>query len=376
MRVGKNKIIGDFLEFTEFCKAVEKAIPDRKFVYLEYDGSQVTLFCEGETAKVRLSATVKEKYPAFSAGVEASKFLAAFKKLYQGDITLQLDKSNKILLTKDNIKIRFPIVAGRAYPNSPECTKLFKDQAKWIVEGLIRALSSIEEMGKKGESEKMRGVLFETTLNSTRLAKFSASSLYFSSSEPMFQEAYRIVFPDIMANLAKTFPKDVEEVFLGRTTVGFKLKYGSEVYCSMPYDNYPKEYISTVHLNEDVRLIPESLKGYIFRTDALLNAVDLVSTTLGDDESWVTLETVGKSEESLVWKIGGKSYTQVEASEKVLSTEGAGILQEAFSVNKKKLIKCLSTFGEEVYVYDLSRSALALSDRQGCVVTLLTKAAI
>ena len=121
-------------------------------------------------------------------------------------------------------------------------------------------------------------------------------------------------------------------------------------------------------------MTPSELMGYTFQTEELLNAVDLVATTLGDAESWITLETVGKSEDSLVWKIGGKAYNGVEVEEKVLSSKGS--IVEPFSVNKKRMLKCLSSFGKELCLHDLSSSSLALSDSSGSKVALLTKAAV
>ena len=372
MDVKTNKVVVDFSFFEEFCKASEKSVTDLKFIYLAYDGEEFSIFTEGQVSSVVARLHYPSKVKPFSAGVEAIKFIKAFKKLYAGDITIKFGKS-KVEITKDNIKIKFPIISGRSYFKVHEGFSLVDAPKDWIVSNLISMLGTIEEMGKKG-TEKFLGSLFETNESVTRLVKFSQSAIYLSAGAPIFQQSYRVLIPDVLAHVAKAFPTSVEEIIIARTTIGFKLKHGVEVFSAIPYDTYPLEYINILKLNNGVNMIPSELMGYNFQTEELLNAVDLVATTLGDAESWITLETVGKSEDSLVWKIGGKAYNGVEVEEKVLSSKGS--IVEPFSVNKKRMLKCLSSFGKELCLHDLSSSSLALSDSSGSKVALLTKAAV
>jgi hypothetical protein len=373
MEITTNKVIADFSLFEEFCKASEKAVKDKKFVYLSYDGEEFSIFTEGQLSSVIARVPYPSKVKPFSAGVSSDKFIQAFKKLYAGDITFKFGKS-KVELKKDNIRIKFPIVSGRSYFKRPEGASLVDEQKDWIVDNLVSMLNTVEEMGKSKQTEKFLGVLFETTDTVTRLVKFSQSIIYISTGNPIFQQKYRVLIPDTLSYIAKTFSKSVEEIIIARTSIGFRLKHGVEVYSSIPYDTYPLEYINILKLNEGVQMIPKDLKGYVFQTEELLNAVDLVATTLGDAESWVTLAAVGKSEENLVWEIGGKAYNGVEVSEKVLSSDGS--IVEPFSVNKKRMLKALSSFESDVNVYDLSPSSLALSNSFGSRVALLIKAAV
>lgn len=373
MRVSNNKVVADFKLFEEFCRVVEKSIIDRKFVHIAFDGSTFSLHSEGSISSVYLRLPVSDKAEPFTAGVDADKFLASFKKLYQGDVTLKLNKS-KVELTKDNIKIRFPVVSGRSYVEVAQGLEVIGARKDWLIENLIACVLNLEETGKKVHADKFIGVLFETIENSSRLVKFSQAALYLASNIPLFEQPYRVLIPDILAVVAKALKKDVEAVIFLKTKIGLRFKHGVEVYVAIPYDTYPQEYISTLGLVGEGCMIPEGTEGYTFKKDELFNAVDLVATTLGDAESWISLSTVGRSGDSLVWEVAGKAYNGVEASEKLLSSHGS--IVKPFAVNKKRMLRCMSSFGETIHLYDLSRSALALADDSGSQVALLIKAVI
>lgn len=373
MQVSTNTVVADYKLFEAFAKASEKAILDRKFVYLAFDGSVFSLHIEGRTASVCLRVPVESKAPVFSAGLDAERFLASFKKLYEGDITFKIEKS-AVKLIKDNIKIKFPMVSQRSYIDIPEGIRITGESKDWLTENLISAMATIEEMAKKAKTDKFLGVLFETNSKSSRITKFSQSALFFASTVPIFQESYRTLIPDVIAIMAKAFPKQIEEFVFSRTKIGVKLEQGVEVYASIPYDTYPIGYINGLGLTDEVCMLPGDAVGYVFKTSQLFNAVDLVATTLGDAESWISLSAIGKSEDKLVWEIGGKTYNKVEVSEKVLSTDGP--IVNAFGVNKKRMLRCLASFGEQVYLYDLSNSTLAVTNEQGNRAALLIKALI
>lgn len=373
MHVSENKIVADFDLFADFVKAAEKAVLDRKFVHISYDGQLVSLHVEGNTVSVALQVAAEGKAKSFTAGVDADRFLAAFKKLYKGEVTLKFSKAS-VQLIKDNIKIKFPIISGRSYIDNAEGAKISGEEMQWLISNLVYSLSTIEEMGKKPKTEKFLGVLFETTEKVSRLTKFSQSSLYFSATQPIFAGPYRVLIPDVIALMCRLFPKNILSFIFASNKIGLCLEHGLSIYASMPYDTYPTEHIKALGLSEDVDLIPEGAYGYAFEVENLLNAVDLVATTLGEAESWISLSTVGKFEGNLVWEIGGKTYNGIEVSEKVVSSDGP--IVEAFGVNKKRMLRCLSTFEQTVLMYDLNNSTLALADEQGTRAALLIKALI
>lgn len=373
MRIIGNKAIVDFEVLEEFSKAADKAVLDRKFAHIAYANGIFSLHIEGSVASACLRIPVESSAKAFSAGIDAERFLASFKKLYSGDITFQIDK-NAVKLIKDNITVKFPIISARSYIDVPEGCSIVGEPKDWLIEHLIASMSSISEMGKKAPTGKFLGVLFETTPQVSRLTKFAQSALYFATCNPIFQQSYRTLIPDVIAAVCKSFLKDVEELILSDTKVSIRLTQGTEVYASIPYDTYPRGYIQSLGLNEGISLIPEEAVGYEFATVNLLDAVDMVATTLGKSESWVSLATIGKSEGKLVWEVGGKSFNKVEVSEKVLSSDGPAV--SPFGVNKKRMLRCLSSFGVQVHMYDLNSSTLALVNAQKNEAALLIKALI
>lgn len=373
MQVSTNKVVADFVLFDEFCKAVNRAISDRKFVHLAYDGEYFSLHSEGAICSVFVKVQVESDAKPFSAGVDATKFLAAFKKLYKGKLTFKFSKS-KVELKKDNITIKFPVISTRSYIEKDEGISITGESKDWLVSNLIACIQNLEEVSKKAVSEKFLGILFETDVKTSRIVKFAQSALYLSSTEAIFQQPYRVLFPDILAGICRIFPKEVKEIIFSKTRIGLTLEHGVKIMGSMPIDTYPQEYIKVLGLQDEKGLIPQGSMGYVFARDDLMNAVDIVSTTLGDSESWVSMSTIGKSEGSLVWEVKGKSYDGVEVTENILSTDGEVI--QPFAVNKKRMLRCLSSFEDSVIAYDLSNSSLALANDSGDSVVLLIKAVI
>lgn len=381
LKVFKNKILVDFDILSEFAKAVEKATKDTKFIYIAYDGKELTLFSEEShvgalvISKTVVAPTEKGQMKPFSAGLDAAPFLALMKKLYKGFITIKLGKKSKIILEEDNIKVSFAIVSPKSYFKIPEGVNLPGDAKDWVIQSLIDCLASVEEAAKTA-SGPFNGILFDTSAGVSRICKFSNVSLYLASNQAFFGQDYRVVIPDNIAKLAKAFQKDISDLILTENSVGLSLKQGTKVYNAQPADTYLVSYINGLNLAEGLNMIPQGSEHYLFDTNHLLNAVDLVATTLGDDESWVKMAIVGTANDdsNMVWEVSGKSFKGLEVKEEVLSSRG--IITEPFAVNKKRMLRSLSTFDQEVYAYDLSTSALALASSTGAKVALLIKANI
>ena len=377
MKITKNKIIADFEFFSEFCKAVDKGVPDKTYIYFSYDGDLFKMYAQGEYTLVYVEVHVKGKSSdSFSAGIESDKFIAAMKKLYAGEIILKIVK-NKVELKKDNINIKFPIISGRDYIKLPEGTSFDNELKDWVVSNLIQLGSAIEETNKKTTlGSKFLGILLENKNGVTRLAKFAPTAIFLSSHDAFFQEDYRVIIPDSFASFFKAFTKNVESIIFTDTHFGCVLDHGIHYYCTIPYDSLPLEYIQTLTLVEKANMISEDKVKYEFDALSLLNAVDLVSSTLGDIESWASLSILGTSEGGLVWEVKGKAYNGVEVKEQVESF-GSQVLLDPFSVNQKRLLKSLSLFGDgKVYLCDLSMSSLVLTDASGSNLMLLSKTSI
>jgi len=381
IKVEKNKVIADFSIFEEFCASVDKAITTKSNIFLSYDGSSFTLFSEGVADGKSGGATVKVVLPVsaanlpFSATVDATRFLALFKRLYEGDITLNFTKT-KLNIEKDNIKASLPVKSFKQRHNNPKHSEIVGPQKDWIVDSLLDSLSSISETGKVNQTGKLAGILFDNSGGFSRICKFSTMSLFLSCSHAMFGSDYRTIIPDEIAKLTKSFKKSIDAILIADNHIGLRLEQGTVIFAAKPHDTYPLEYIKYLNLENDMNMIPKDAEAYQFSRDSLVNAIDLIATSLGETDSWVSFEVVARnqSDTGLVWKLEGKTYNGMVVAEEVESSDGKVLLP--FGVNKTRALKALPMFDETVFVYNLSASILAFTNEAGDRCALMTKARI
>jgi len=290
--------------------------------------------------------------------------------LYEGLIKFKVTSSH-LEVIKDNINAKLPIMVGRSYVKEITGYLITDEDKDWLIENISNSVYVEDKASKIG---KLNGILLETDSNYTRLMKFSKSSIYIASTHNLFDFENRIVFPEILIPVVKSFSKSISHFVFGSNLISIVFENGIEVRSSSLYDNYPQSFIESMNLNNNLSLIDVGIDSYKFVTIDLSNAVDLVSNIIGESEYWVQFELIGKSEDNLVWDINGKSYTGVSVSERVLSTNGE--LIDSFSVNKRSMLKSLNIFENSVYLKDLGKSNIALSNFTGDKVIILTKAVI
>jgi len=368
-KVKKNEVFIDFDIISEFCKAASH-IKDAAFVYLRHEKGSVDLYTEGSVSTAFVTLPVRaSEVEDFSAGFNRERFISLFKKMYEGSVRFRILKS-KVEIRLDNIKAQLPISSPRSRSKAPELLSVIDDEL--VVKEISSKLAycTMVDEDKKGLDKKFTGVLFDNK-DQLRICKFTARSLFLSTTPPIFQTPYRVVVSDEFAKAAKTFKREIKSIAFGRSHSVFLLKNGTVVYFALMHDPYPLEYLDAWKFGTGASLIPEDACKYSFLKDSLVGAVELVSTSLGDTEHWASLETVGISGEDLVWRISGKSHTGVEVQEDILSSGTEAV--EVFQVQKKTLLGLLGMFEDRVSLCDFSTSFVALSNDEGSVVSILLK---
>jgi hypothetical protein len=107
--------------------------------------------------------------------------------------------------------------------------------------------------------------------------------------------------------------------------------------------------------------IQSSVQTLVFNRETLHQAVDTVSSILGDTEGFVEFEPVGRNSEGLIWEVRGKTSIGLTASEKVVGAFVEGSDIEGFGVSKKILGKVLKNSNDsEVRLADLNSSLLGV----------------
>ena len=362
----------------EFCKSIEKACSDAKFIYFSVENG-VSLYAESQNSCVYNLYDVKDDSieTDFKVGIEAKSLIALAKNLYPGDLDISFE-NNFVIIKKDNINAKFPTVAGRARLQILASQIIDQENAvNWITESLVKTTIAVES---KTDLGKFSGVLLESRNGLSRICKFSGMSIFIASYEGSINDSGisnipgRDIIPEFIVRIAKSFSKDILEYRLADGCVIVRLKNGTRVKCSKPHDTYMQEYLSYLGLIENTNMIPNNTEKYSFDVIHLANSIELVSAALGDSESWVKFSVIGKSSGKIVWNVSGKSQNGVEISEKLLSSGNSET--DAFSINDKRSLKALACFGETVNISNLSNSVIGFSNDLGNTVILLTKVAV
>ena len=366
----KNKVLIDFSYLDEFTKVAERSVgKSAKFVYFSFDGSYFKIYCSGDSSYSILSVKVDSEAPDFNIGVSFDNFFTVCKRLYEGEVELIIDKS-KLHIKKGNINVRLSIIARKTQILDAKGAKLPDRHVRWFVDSISSVLNIDDSL--KNTGVQFPGILFDNDEVSSRLCKFSRTSLAFRSGNPIFGTKYRVVLQDAVAGFAKSLCKLVDSIFINEKGLGFNLKCGTKSFFSFVHDKYPEDYINIWGLKNDVSLLDDSCVKYEFVNNSLYCAGDLVSSVLGDLDHFIIFETIGVSQTSLVWELSGNTFDGTFVSEKVLSTMGPNV--DKFQLNKKAFLKLLSTFGEEVFMCDLNDSVLALANADNTALALLSKA--
>ena len=370
-RVEKHILHLDFKHVDEFCKVAVRATPESKFVFIHYEKGNVSIFAEDYSGSVNMTQPVEGNSVEFSAGFDFNTFISVFKKFYDGEVKFTFQKS-RVHVKLDNIKATLPVVSPKRRPNNVKVFAMVSDSRKDRLIANLGKCLAIESPTKV--AHKFLGILLDNTEKDLRICNFDAASVYFSVIDRVFNGAYRVVVSNLFAKCAKSLDKMVTEVLFSDNQIGLKYQHGTVSFAAYMSDSYPQEYVSMWGLPDDYSKFANSEYSKCkFEKESLFNAVELISSILGDDDNWLHFETVGEAEGCLVWRLSGASYSGKKIEEKILSSKGLDV--EPFKVHKKSLLKCLGVYEEDLYMVDLSPSVAVFTDEFGRI-TLISKAKV
>lgn len=356
----------EFSVLNSFANALEKTIAERKILHICSENGNLSLYSEDKFGNFVVWEGKSNSEEEFSAGIEADRFIAAIKRLYQGSVEITVSES-VLILAKDNIKCSFPRVSTRTRYSLPKCAEISGTPCQWLIKHFDNCTNLLNAASKVGK--QFPGILVESKGSSVRVGKFCGTILYLSKASTFFSKDCRFVFPDNSAKIAKAFGPDVECILIGNSMAGFSLKSGVKMFFAMVNDSYPAEYDEMLCLNNVI-----TGSGYVFDKEAFSASVDYVSSVVGDSNQWVSFVVEGKSGDSLVWIVQSKAQAGTEVCERILSSDGPVI--GAFSLNKKSVLNGLKCFDEKVCLIDLNYSSVALTSEAKDVIVISVKSAV
>lgn len=347
-----------------FCASVDRS-PGKPAINFVSNGS---VFCIYATAD-GFTTYYQQQCQAgwyLSCAVDSVRFISLVKKLYDGSVDFKIVK-NKLKISKDNIKADLQL---------RDATPLtFDPQYQYIQSGsLVKTLDSFSRTGIK--EERFPGILVDgSNPDICKISKASSHIIKITALSKISDTPFRITVDDKFLKILSYFSKDIESLFYNKNIFGITLKSGIIAYSSLIEDKIPNNLVKMFGLADGVCLInPEKYKSYKFDKNSFLSVLDLVSSYLGEEEQSVRLDVVGKDADGkLVWKMSGKTFSGASIEE-LVTCESNDDSQNSFAMNKKNLMKMLSLYGDEVYLYTNEKdSMVVLSDGNGNDVSLLVK---
>lgn len=365
---GDNLILSASILF-EFVTLMDKAVSNKGVIYFSAGNGKLVIHTTDQTYNTLVYFERGfESDGRVSFGIDSDTFISFVKKIHDQPVHINA-KSSNITLKQGNMNAKFPVVAVKKTATVPDCEAFEGEHKDWVVKGLLGALNAIPETSSAITSSKMAGILLETKNSISRMSKFSQVSLFTDTTNAFLKDS-RILFSDYMAKSLKGVDSFVQKILVSRSSAGFQLTQGTIALFSMPSDSYPTDFDESLCFGEPLSRI----RPYTFNTKSLSSASDMISNSLGSFDSWIHFSVVGRSGDNLVWQLTGKTFKGAEFNERVASTDGDTV--ESFSVNKTRLIKSLTLFGDSVNLHDYSRSLIALSDPTFSKVVYLTKVLI
>lgn len=365
----------------DFCRAVETCSPKNDFVYLSCDGKVFSVFSQARTATV-FGQSVLGGGEIFSMGIESSKFVALFKRLYAGSPIRITPTSTHLIIREDNIKVRFPLAAYTKQLGVPDFSYIGlsgeSESVAWLAKGISNCDAAV------GVSRRFPGVLVDNTSSGIcRLVKISETAIRICAHAKIpFRDGSswggRAVVSPEMAKTLSRFHEDVTELMITQNVVGLHLSSGVKLYAALFHDDLPMSYTHEFGLLDSTTQIVPVGRKYVFERQRFLDVLELVSAVVGAEESLLLCEIHGLSESSgfPVWKISARTHNGCEASEFIESAAPGSTDMEPFRIHKNRAISSLKLHGDTLLLYDNSETFLLVTNEDCSDVTLLVKAPV
>ncbi len=356
----------------KFCKTVEFTNKKNDYIYIQSDGAIFTIFAQSSLASVMWRAEAPSG-KQFCLGFDSSKFCALVKKLYTGSPIWFRPKAKSIVVEEDNISVKFSVLDYVQQYNVPEMIKVPTDAVDWLVRSIWRCDSAIST---KGAFEKAGILVDNTSPGVTRVTKISGGGgVRITNAQKLFKEERRFVVAPGLASALYSFREEIEELSLSTNHVGVRVGGGVFAYMPLMVDEYPTNYVQMLGLADQVQQIDPARPRYVFDRDSLVNALDLVSSVSGREETQVLWQLVGAADGSTrpVWQLSARALDGCTASEVIACEDGASFEERPFKVHRRNMVNILQQYNERVALYNYTDRNIAISDVEGTDVTLMSK---
>jgi len=378
--VDGSSFVVDYKFGFDFCRAIEKCSPKNDYVYISYDGTNFYLFSQDSEAVVFASHPV-EGGKTFNMGVESPKFVALFKRLYEGSKIKFTPRKNFLLVVEDNISVKFPAASYVKQPALPELSCLRQEDTEsilWLAQSIVTCGGSI------GETPRFSGILIDNTVEGLcRVVKFSETAVRLCAHPTLslWDDApwsgARHVLPFSQSKALQVFKDEVQNFFFSSNMFGYQLRSSVIVLTPKLYDDLPICYADALGLQSGVMQIDPAGRKYVFNKKRFLEVLDLVSTVVGTEESLVVFSVSGiGSSGNPVWSVSAKTHNGCEVQELVECLVGGATDMIPFRVHKNRAINSMKLHQEHLVFYDKDETSLVITDETGADVTLLIKAPV
>jgi hypothetical protein len=356
----------------KFCRVVEFTNKKNDYIYLCSDGELFTIFSQSTLASVMTSASLPTG-KKFWLGVNSEKFCSLVRKLYEDSHIWLRPRAKSLMVEEDNISVKFSVLDYVKQYSVPQFSVLSGAAVDYLVDSIWKCEAAIST---KGQFDKVGVLVDNTSPHVTSVVKFSGASGFRVMNCPKLFEGSRrfVVAPGVAASL-HAFCEEIEEVLLSENHIGMKISGDVYAYVPLMVDEYPQNYVSMLGLHDEVQQIDLDRPRYIFDRDTLVNALDLVGTVAGREETQVTWQLAGTSEGSdkPVWRLSAKAVDGCEASEVVSCEEAAPVEGKSFKVHRGNLGNVLRNSADRIALYNFTDRNIAVANIGGTDVTLLPK---
>lgn len=300
----------------------------------------------------------------FSVAVEAAKFIQSVKNFY-GDTIHLIFEPKLVKVVYGNACIKLPYVSTSTEFSTPDVT------IQSISLEFLNALTLTTCVDDK--EERFDGILVEPRPDGALVAKFSSTLLVLNSIPDMFTN--RFIISSDFAKVLKTKSIISGSLFSDKL-FGLRLESGVKVVSPFMDTDYPTDFTKALGLSESGSLVkPEKFNlVYKFDLNELYNAVNLVSSVVGDEEFTITFNPKGIEESSgkFIWCIFSRSHKNVAAEELIRSECATKRKPVKFKLHKKQVKKLLDNYKDTVTLIDHG-SFIIFCDEQGNNSALLSK---
>lgn len=357
-------------EILDFCTCVDKFIKDNDYIFLYLYDNKLNLYAS-KNGNVSVEFEVIGN-GTFKCGVDSVKFIQTIKNLREDSVNITF-KSNKITIKNSNIVSNIMIIEYHEPLSFPEFISIGDEFKNWIVDSISKCSFAITSVFGSD-----KGVLIDFNKKLTRVCRISNSSVRIITGNFNFQSYLRIVIHEDMVKIISSFKSQINSIWINENKLGILFKNNIFAYAPLLYDNYPKDYLSSLRLlNESIIINHDNYDAYTFNKEEIVKAINTVSVVLGEDGLFVNFNCIGasKKEKYPVWDISGSSLNGCNIKETIMCSESGMINPISFKINRKDSINVMKTYNDTITILNNNDKPLVITDKGGHDIVLLSKVA-